>query len=316
MRAMLDGLMGSARNMTEDEKVKNKRSFDDRDVDTSFLCGCSPWYLLSETKSEGMLPKEGWNKAQDDFLRREWEELAQEEKDKYGFEYDTMKLLEDLVSRIERKILQNKQKVSDEEVLGPEVQKQVAEIDQAVIDLQQKAEELGEQGDVDGALNCIAEADTLKGKREEVVEENKPKARRGLVCDVTGAVISEGDRLRLEEGRMYVGWSKIKSTLKGYQERVPPPQPKPRKSFRGRDDEKRQAERSTGRDDKRDDKRDEKRDDNRERSRSRGRDSGCRDSGRDRGSDRDRRRSRSRSRGDDRRRDDRRDERRRDDRRR
>jgi len=293
MRAMLDGLMGSDRDMTVDEKVKNKRSFDDRDVDTSFLCGCSPWHLLSETKSEGMLPKEGWNKTQDDFLRREWEELPQEEKDKYGFEYDTMKLLENLVNRIEAKIQQNKAKVDDMELLSPEVQKQVGEIDQAVKDLQQKAEELGEQGDVDGSLNCIAEADTLKGKRDEVVEENKPKAHRGLVCDVTGAVISEGDRTRLEEGRMYVGWSRIKSQLKAYQEREGgPPKPRPRKSLRDRDDEKRQVERDSRRDDKRD------------RSRSR-----RRDSGRDQ-----RRRSRSRSRS--RRRDDRRDDRRRDDRRR
>ena len=70
-----------------------------------------------------MLPKEGWNKTQDDFLRREWEELPQEEKDKYGFEYDTMKLLENLVNRIEAKIQQNKAKVDDMELLSPEVRK-------------------------------------------------------------------------------------------------------------------------------------------------------------------------------------------------
>ena len=79
-------------------------------------------------------------------------------------------------------------------------------MDSACKDLQKKAEEVGEQGDVDGSLACINEAAQIKTQMDELRAEHAPKARRGLVCEVTGAMISEGDRHRLEDGRMFAGW--------------------------------------------------------------------------------------------------------------
>jgi len=123
MRAMLDGLMGSDRNMTGEEKEKNKRTFDSKDVDKTFLCGCSPWVLLGDTKSSTML-RDGWDLVQDNFLKREWDELPQEEKDKYGFEYDTMKILENLVGQMDRRIAANKARLDEGNELPPEILKQ------------------------------------------------------------------------------------------------------------------------------------------------------------------------------------------------
>ena len=147
----------------------------------------------------------------------------------------------------------------------------MADIDAAVAELQKKAEELGEQGDVDSSMACINEADELKSQRDQVIEEHRPKARRGLVCPITGATISENDRHRLEDGRMFLGWKKMRQVLAGY-EANPPPAPQDHR--RG--------------DERRSEKRDERRDERR-RSRSR-----------------DHRRSERRSRSPDRRRDDRR----------
>ena len=80
----------------------------------------SPYHLLADTKSDTMLPRDGWNKVRDDFLRKEWEKLSQEEKDKYGFEYDTMRLLEDLIKKIDMRIVGNKRKLDEEMALPPE----------------------------------------------------------------------------------------------------------------------------------------------------------------------------------------------------
>lgn len=180
MRAMLDGLMGTDRDMTDVEKEKNRRTFDSPEVDVTYLCGCSPWHLLSETSSEKMLPRGGWNKVHDDFLRRQWLELSQEEKDKYGFEYETMKVLEDLVVQIDRRIYLNKKKIEDECGLPPEQQQKVDEIDTAIKQLQEKADELGEQGDVDSSISCINEAASLKETKDQIIEEHKPKGRQVL----------------------------------------------------------------------------------------------------------------------------------------
>ena len=35
-----DGLMGSDRDLTAEEKDKNRRTFDDPNIDTSYLCNC------------------------------------------------------------------------------------------------------------------------------------------------------------------------------------------------------------------------------------------------------------------------------------
>lgn len=281
MRAMLDGLMGADRDMTENDKEKNRRTFDDPMVDKAYLIGCSPWELLSETSSEKMLPANGWDLIKDAYLRKEWNKLTQEEKDKYGFEYDIMKLLEDLVVQCDRKIAQNRRRVEEEEQLPPEFALQVANLDAEIKALQEKANTLGEGGDVDGSMQCINDAQEMVEQREKINNEHKPKARRPVVCDLSGAMISEADRHRLEDGKMYRGWNMIRMKLKEFQEREGgPPKPKPRMSYREREEEKRQE--SGGGD------RDKDRDKDRER-RSRSRD---RDRGRERYSDSGRRRDR------------------------
>jgi len=297
MRAMLDGLMGTDRDMTDGEKEKNRRTFDSPEVDVTYLCGCSPWHLLSETSSEKMLPRGGWNKVHDDFLRRQWVELPQEEKDKYGFEYETMKVLEDLVGQIDRRIFLNKKKIEDECGLPPEHQHKVDEIDAAIKQLQEKADELGEQGDVDSSMSCINEAAQLKETKDQIIEEHRPKTRRSIVCEVTGARISETDMHRLTDGKMYRGWQLMRRELKNYQEREGgPPKPKPRPSYREREREREDRDRDRRRDDRGGDR-------GRDRYGDRDRYGGGRSSRYDRSRSRDRRRrSRSRSRSGDRRR--------------
>ena len=133
--------MGSDRDLTEEAREKNKRTFESPEVDVTYLCGCSPWHLLADTNHEKMLPRNGWDKVQDDFLRREWEKLPQEEKNKYGFEHDTMRVLEDLVGQIDKRMFLNKQKMaSAEDSLPPEQRDKVFEIDQAIKQLQDKVQ--------------------------------------------------------------------------------------------------------------------------------------------------------------------------------
>jgi len=278
MKAMMDSLMGSSRDMTADEKVKNKKEFDDPSLDKYALVGCSPYVLLSETKAERTLPSEGWGKLADTGLAKDFQALPQEKKDEYGFEHDLLNFLRGIVGSLDRTIENEKMKIAVEEQLPPEVQQQVAELEQKIKLLQDTAEAAGEEGDVDQAQQSIEESQQIQAQAEALRAANKPRARRDFVCPVSGAVYSSGDeetKRRLMEGKLYNGWMAIREKLAELEARVPPPPPGKRPAFRG-GDVRRERERSPQRrddyrrdDNRRDDhRRDSRRDDRRDERRS------------------------------------------------
>lgn len=100
MREQMDEMMGKTRDVPLDERDKGGGpSFADEGVDKFFLCGCSPYELLKGTKSETMpqLERDGFLKERSEAMKGQWDALSQEEKDKYGYERETMEFLQILV---------------------------------------------------------------------------------------------------------------------------------------------------------------------------------------------------------------------------
>lgn len=288
MKAMMDSLMGASRDMTHEEKEKNRKDFDDPSLDKYALVGCSPYVLLSETKNERMLPSEGWGKLADTGLARDFAALPQEKKDAFGFEYDLMKLLRSLVDTLDRQIENEKTKIANEEQLPPDVLVQIGELELKIKALQDAAEAAGEEGDVDQAQESIASAQQIEAQAQALRAANKPRARRDYVCPISGAVYSSGDeetKRRLMEGKLYNGWVAIREKLAELEARVPPPPP----AKGGTSREPPRRERSPRRDDRYDDRRrDYRRDDRRDSRRDERRDSRRYDDRRDSRRDRDR----------------------------
>lgn len=81
-----------------------------------YLCGLSPHYLFKNTKSAGDVYRHlgDYDKVCDDECKRQWEELPQEEKDKYGYEYELKVLLEKLVRDCDRRIEKGKERIRKE----------------------------------------------------------------------------------------------------------------------------------------------------------------------------------------------------------
>jgi len=305
VRAMMDSLMGADRDSSLEEKEKNKRAFDDPTVDTLYLCGCSPYLLLSDTKSSDLIPG-SWNKIQDVTLKNDWTSLPQEEKDKYGYERDLMEVCARLVGQMDARITSNKAKIASETQLEPEHQAEVNRMDGQINDLQTRAELAGEEGDVDASTQMIGEASQVKAARDAYEAQHKPKARRDFVCPVSGVIYSSGDQetqMRVEEGRQYRAWKEIRDKLIELQAQNggegppkatgPPPRSARRADDRGRSD--RSPRRDRDRDRVRDRDRDSRRDRERSRSRDRRRERRSRSRER-RDSRRDSRRSKSRDR--------------------
>ena len=78
-RALLDQLLGSERDVPQDQRKNTKRHFSDREVCKYALCGCSPYELFSNTKSDlGAYNKVRPTQAMID----EWNALSEREKDR------------------------------------------------------------------------------------------------------------------------------------------------------------------------------------------------------------------------------------------
>ena len=99
MRDQMNEMMGKSRDVPLDERDANGPSFDENSVDKYFLCGCSPYELLKGTKSETMpqLERDGYLLERSEAVKIAWDAQTQEEKDAYGYDYDTMMFLQMLV---------------------------------------------------------------------------------------------------------------------------------------------------------------------------------------------------------------------------
>lgn len=176
-RKVLDNLLGEDRDLLPEERTgRSRRAFDDPEVDRAFLCGCSPWVLLAGTKSENMLPRvDGPPLIQDDKLKGvqpatlslpvgrsshprpppapdKWDAAPQEEKDTYGFELETMELLEGLVSAMDARVKSTKARITaTAEVIPPPPE--LAALKDQIQELITKAEVVAESGEVDLSMS-------------------------------------------------------------------------------------------------------------------------------------------------------------------
>jgi hypothetical protein len=67
-----------------------------------------PYELFENTKSDlGAHPN---RETHDEEAKAQWDELQQEEKDKYGYEYELMDLLDNLVHQCDKRIEKNKER--------------------------------------------------------------------------------------------------------------------------------------------------------------------------------------------------------------
>jgi len=246
------------------------------------LSGFSPYNVLRDTKSDlGPNPCP----VQETALCQEWQQLPQEEKDKYGFEYDLKTHLEQLVSEHDRKIHKTKERIESSNpvsLLCAEEASKVTELLSSIAELQKKSQELGEDGDIDGSLALHQQAEQLRVQKDDIERAAAPaNEKRQFVCEVSGLIYSSTDneaRIRdLQAGRSYQGWKQIRDRLvqlramnppkgdPGYN-RAKPREQREEKRHRSRSrSPRKESSRSRGHHDRRDRHREDHRDSRRDR---------------------------------------------------
>jgi len=198
--------------------------------------------------------------------------------------------------------------------LSKETQAQVDALAQQIKELHQKAQALGDEGEVDGSMKAMSEVEELTKQKETLENPIFPGKEKVMeVCEICCNFMANTDsEVRKAEhlaGKQHQGWFQIREKLKelrAMHDGKGPPPPPPKRKERERDNndrDRRERSRERGKDrsrerDRHRDYRDrDRRDDRRDRYRDYDRD---RDRNRDRSRERDRSKERDRSRDRDR----------------
>eukprot|EP00092_Neocalanus_flemingeri_P001622 GFUD01001730.1.p1 GENE.GFUD01001730.1~~GFUD01001730.1.p1 ORF type:complete len:356 (-),score=110.41 GFUD01001730.1:626-1693(-) len=217
MRAMLDQLMGTARN-GETNSIK----YDDPKVCKSFLLACCPHEILAATRMDmGECPRK-----HDLALRADFE-AAQKLKDHF-YDVDACDHLAAFVADCDRKTDQSKKKLAEtQEALSDEVTGKANSLHDLAETIGKKlasAEQLGAEGNVEESIKLMEEVENMrkgKAEAEQDYRNSMPASsyqqQKLRVCEVCSAYlgIHDNDRRLADHfgGKLHLGFIQIREKL-------------------------------------------------------------------------------------------------------
>lgn len=311
-KALLDSLMGPARDKSREENLKAD-GWKENNVCKRYLVGFCPnnaqdnWFHNTRRKDLNECRKIHSDKLRDDFL-------THTEKVKYEPEYEQefLDFLEGLVREADAWIARensNAKLTVKRDKTPAHVKEKLAKLKMQSDVLFKRAEEAADASDLAGSKSAVDLANIVKQEIDELKAEyqdgkEKEETSMAIVCDVCGVRCNPDEKADFEAhlaGRLHGGYTQIRDKVKELREKF-----KARHSKR--EAEKKEKEQDGGKDkseeaekSRKADKKAERKDGDRERKeKEKERDkksrSPKRSRGRDRGRDRDRDRDRSRSR--------------------
>ncbi len=200
-----------------------------------YLCGLDIT-CFKNTRSDGdvarWVPAQSFTKLRDDDVKAAFQALSDEAKAKLGYERDTKAVLDNLVRDCDRRV--------ERGLARARVERERAQVmistsaDNDVLELlkvkmkesTEKAEKLGEDGDVDGAEKELEHLETLKQRADEVKlkMENMQHVKLTETCRVSGTLMSttDNDQRRQDHftGKQYQGWLHIRTLRDDLEKRL------------------------------------------------------------------------------------------------
>lgn len=213
-------------------------SITDPKVCRSYLCGTCPHDLFTNTKQDfGPCPK-----IHSEPLKAEYEAASDEQKRKWGFEYDYLRDMGKYVGECDRRIdaaQRRLEKTPDEIRQTNSLLKQIGDLQKTINGYIMEIEILAEGGSVALALaefQKMRVAQVQKAERERELkalsDTSGPSGHQKLqVCDVCGAYLSrlDNDRRLADHfyGKMHLGYAQMRKSAdalaKELRGRGPPP---------------------------------------------------------------------------------------------
>ncbi|XP_068329419.1 uncharacterized protein [Pyrus communis] len=332
-RALLDELMGAARNLTEEERRGYKEiTWDDKEVCGAYMVRFCPHDLFVNTRSDlGPCPK-----LHDPKLKESFEESPRHDAYVPKFEADLAHFCEKLVMDLDRRVKRGRERLAQEVEPAPapplsaEKSEQLSVLEEKIKNLLEQAEALGEAGKVDEAEALMRKVDVLNSEKTALAQPQNDKVlmlaqeKKMALCEICGSFLVANDAVERTQshvtGKQHIGYGMVRDFIAEFKESkekareeerlAREKEAEERRKQREKEEENRRRSNSSDRDRYRDRDRDRERDRYRERDldRERSREWNGRSSrdggrgvdrrsknGRDGGRDRYRDRSRSRS---------------------
>jgi len=226
IRAQLDELMGTERNIPLADRKKRKEHYDDPEVCKYQLVAICPHDLFPNTKCDlGACPK-----RHDDTYKK----MFLEDDNRANFEKkyinETISLFESLLHGVDSKIKKAQSKLDQAYVTTEqpkELQEKLDAIDEEVGKLVAQTEILGDEGKLEELEACMAQIESLKKRKEEMKLAGDPNLgaanRQMKVCEICGAMQALNDTEKRSqahyEGKLHTGFAILRKELDNLKKR-------------------------------------------------------------------------------------------------
>jgi len=224
-RALLDELMGTARNLTEEEKKGHKElKWDDPDVCAPYMARFCPHDLFVNTKSN-LGP---CLRIHDPKLKESFEKSPRHDSYMRKFEAELAQQCEKLVMDLDRKIRRGRERLAQDSAVPMPIPGKIAEQlsarEEQVKKLLEQIEELGEAGKVDEAEALMRRVDILNAEKTALANQADNKVamleKKMELCETCGSFLVADDALERTQshvtGKQHIGYGMVRDFLAEY----------------------------------------------------------------------------------------------------
>ncbi|KAG5188699.1 hypothetical protein JKP88DRAFT_25649, partial [Tribonema minus] len=225
-RALLDQLMGRERDVPLDKRTNRKRHFTDDDVCKFHLVGLCPYALFNNTKSD--LGEHPNGEEDNDDMKEMYEARPLEERERYGYERQLLRCLEELVAGVDRKVERNRERCNLENSgsgIPEDALQELLKLEVGIKEKTEESEKLAEDGEIDEAQARLEEVASMQQKKNSIEKQytSIKTVKRNIVCEVSGNIMSSADneeRIMCHfQGKQYLGWKACREKVKELREK-------------------------------------------------------------------------------------------------
>ncbi|KAK3040068.1 hypothetical protein RJ639_027794 [Escallonia herrerae] len=231
-RALLDELMGSGRNLTEEERKGFKEvTWDDKEVCGFYMVRFCPHDLFVNTRSDlGPCPK-----IHDQKLKESFENSPRHDSYVPKFEEELARFCEKLVMDLDRKVRRGRERLAQEVEVPPsspvpaEKSEQLSILEEKIKNLLEQVEALGEAGKVDEAEALMRKVDMLNAEKTLLTLQPQnaqvsmlAQEKKMALCEICGSFLVANDAVERTQshvtGKQHIGFGLIRDFLSEHKE--------------------------------------------------------------------------------------------------
>ncbi|XVE56383.1 hypothetical protein DITRI_Ditri04bG0004800 [Diplodiscus trichospermus] len=231
-RALLDELMGTARNLTEEEKKGYREiRWDDKEVCAFYMVRFCPYDLFVNTRSDlGPCPR-----VHDQKLKESFEKSPRHDAYVPKFEAELAHFCEKLVMDLDRRVRRGRERLAQElepappAPLSAEKSEQLSVLEEKIKNLLEQVETLGEAGKVDEAEALMRKVEALNAEKAALTQQPQndkllmlAQEKKMALCEVCGSFLIANDAAERTQshitGKQHVGYGMVRDFISEFKE--------------------------------------------------------------------------------------------------